>query len=929
MSLHRGVRPPQLGRRHHQISPHNAMIIRFRVHYRTIPGQSLQVCLRLLRDHQQEASPQVLPLHWLNHEQWQGELELPSGSNFQLSYHYQLIEESPPLCLDEWLPERSLTMAANSSELLLLIDTWRSAGTVDYAYHCKAMRKFLPARKPSGPANSAASATHTFSLFMTAVPEGLVPCLIGNQPQLGGWNWHHALPLREIDPNRWCCEVYLNPNLDTEYKYGLYDPMLGCAVKLETGHNRLLPKHSGHPNQCTRIHDEGFRRESSDLIRAAGVAIPVFSLRSESGLGVGEFADLALLGRWAARIGLKLIQILPINDTTAFGDWRDSYPYSAISTCALHPLYLRLSLLPYPMPDSYQEKLTESKTLLNLLEHVDYPAVMNAKLSLAREVFDHHHAAITTNPAFLNFLANNRSWLLPYAAFRLNQQRFGSADFSTWPDPWPNCPQDAIESMADPTHADWPEFSFYLWLQYELDQQLQAAVAELKQLGVALKGDLPIGIHRHSVEAWTQPHCFHLDRQTGAPPDAFAIKGQNWGFPTYHWEHLEAEGYAWWIQRFQRLSQYFDAYRIDHILGFFRIWSIPADQSDGIMGWFSPALPFSEEEFRQHGIEFDPERFCRPDITRGSLWERFGDATDLAVSNYLIEVDNDRFQLRDHVATQQQVLRHFESLPAADDDTKEIHAILRDALLECIADVLFLEESTPDGTRYHPRFGLEQTRAYQQLDAETKRKVSLLADDYFHRRHTRLWRASALRKLPALRRATDMLLCGEDLGMVPSCVPDVLAEMGILSLEIQRMPKVLGHEFADPAHAPHLSVVSPSTHDMSPIRSWWREDPRVTERFAWQALGNAFPPMDMTPEIALSVISQHLASPAMWAVFAMQDLLAVDATLHHPDPDAERINIPAVMPHYWRYRCHLSLEELNVADELNQSLATLIRRHRR
>ncbi len=139
------------------------------------------------------------------------------------------------------------------------------------------------------------------------------------------------------------------------------------------------------------------------------------------------------------------------------------------------------------------------------------------------------------------------------------------------------------------------------------------------------------------------------------------------------------------------------------------------------------------------------------------------------------------------------------------------------------------------------------------------------------------------------------------------------------------MPKSSKVEFADPAQAPYLSVVSPSTHDMPTLRGWWREDSQATAHFAWKMLGMEFPPLELTGDLATRIISQHLHSPAMWAVFPLQDLLAMDESLRHPDPDVERINVPAITPYYWRYRMHLALDELVAADEFNDNLSRLLK----
>jgi 4-alpha-glucanotransferase len=180
-----------------------------------------------------------------------------------------------------------------------------------------------------------------------------------------------------------------------------------------------------------------------------------------------------------------------------------------------------------------------------------------------------------------------------------------------------------------------------------------------------------------------------------------------------------------------------------------------------------------------------------------------------------------------------------------------------------------------------------------------------------------------MQKLPALKRVTNMLICGEDLGLVPACVPRVMKDLGLLSLEIQRMPKDLGRDFSHPKDAPYLSVVTPSTHDMSTIRGWWEEDRVVTQKFYNRELGRSgVAPAKCDPSLCEEVILQHLNSPAMWSIFQLQDLLGIDEQLRHANPADERINVPANPKNYWRYRMHLTLEELvthtGFADRIHQ-----------
>ncbi|MDP3851809.1 MAG: 4-alpha-glucanotransferase [Luteolibacter sp.] len=899
------------------------MNIVFRLNFHTEPGQSLWLKLATVLDDTGVRFEQVLPLRWINDRQWQADLDVQGGGPLRLEYSYQLRQDHNGVALDEWNGPRAAVADPSKLDALLLKDDWCSAGTVDYAFESDAFRALLPARKKFASATVPKRANHTFQLHMAAVPEGLVPCVIGSVRELGDWGWHHAVPLREISANVWQAHLYLPDDWWIEYKYGLFNPKLGCAVTLEGGENRTLEARVLAQRQWTKIHDDSYRRNESQLHRAAGVAVPVFSLRGGQSLGVGEFADLKPLADWASDVGLKLIQILPINDTTSSHDWTDSYPYSAISVFALHPIYLRIGDMSYAMSAEFDAELDAARASLNALDQVDYEQVMKMKTKLTRQVFQKHHKKILTGADFLDFLKENHDWVLPYAVFCVKRDEFGTADFSRWGD-WAVFDAGKTKAMAAPSHPQWPEVSYHIWLQYELDRQLADAVGHLHQHGIALKGDLPIGIDRQSVDAWSAPHLFKMHAQAGAPPDAFAVKGQNWGFPTYNWEAMREDGYAWWRSRFAKLSRYFDAYRIDHILGFFRIWQIPGDQVDGIMGWFDPAMPVHVDEFRDRGIPFDFSRYCRPYIRAHFLEERFGECTGQALEHYLNDCGHGYYQLREHVSNQRRIVDHFATWNVKDPTVVARMERLRGALLDCASDVLFFEVPGSNRTMFHPRCSMHMTKSFQELDHDLKWRLDELYVDYFYRRQEGYWQARGYEKLPVMRRASTMLLCGEDLGMVPDCVPGVMKELGILSLEIQRMPKSSKVEFADPARAPYLSVVSPSTHDMPTLRGWWREDPQATAHFAWHMLGMEFPPLDLSGELATRILVQHLQSPAMWAVFPLQDLLAIDENLRHPDPDAERINVPAIMPYYWRYRMHLGLDELAAADAFNARIRRLL-----
>ncbi len=896
------------------------MQIVFRVQYHTVPSQSLWLKYSVHADDGVTLG-QVAPMRWLDSQRWEVELNVDSSVPFRLEYHYQLRQESNGVVLDEWKIPRVEAVDPGGCEALVLLDAWCSAGTVDYAFETSAFLAVLPERGPFGEAAGDPDGNHLFQLRMAAVPEGHAPCVLGGVAELGDWDWPRAATMREVEANVWQVRVNLPPDRHIEYKYGIRDLATDQVVGLETGENRVLDARRVAERQRVKIGDEGFGRLESVLFRGAGVAVPVFSLRSAEGMGVGEFADLKTFGDWAKRIGLKMIQILPVNDTTAAHDWTDSYPYSAVSAFALHPIYLRLDDLGDLLPEGMAEEMERVRTGLNAVDHVDYEAVMAAKSKFLRGIYEVHGGRIVGDPGFLSFVEANRDWLAPYAVFCVKRDQFGTANFERWPG-WADFRRERVEERMDPAHPDWPEVAYHMWLQYELDRQFSGAVEHLHSLGLALKGDLPIGIDRHSVDAWSAPHLFKMASQAGAPPDAFAVKGQNWTFPTYDWEAMAREDYAWWRSRFTHLSRYFDAYRIDHILGFFRIWQIPMEQVEGIMGSFDPALPVPVGEFAERGIAFDRERFCEPYIREHFLRERFGDATGEVKALYLEDMGGGRWRLRDEVSNQRKISAQFDGPASVGSSNRDV---IRDGLLDCASEVLFFEVEGSEGTLFHPRGWMQTTKSYQELGEEVRSRVEELYIDYFYRRQEGFWQAKGYEKLPAMRGASPMLLCGEDLGMIPACVPGVMRELGILSLEIQRMPKESGVEFFNPAEAPYMSVVSTSTHDMSTLRAWWREDAGATARFAWEMFGISNPPGDLDGELATRITDSHLRSPAMWAILPLQDLLAMDEELRHPVPEAERINVPAIVPHYWRYRMHLDIRRLAAAEDFNARVEELIR----
>ena len=596
-----------------------------------------------------------------------------------------------------------------------------------------------------------------------------------------------------------------------------------------------------------------------DNWKGAGVAVPVFSLNSEENFGIGEFLDLKKLADWCHKVGLKMIQILPINDTRTDDSWDNSYPYKAISTKALHPIYLNLEKLGSLKNINDKKYFEKQKAILKEKDFVDYPEVMRVKDEYFRKIFIQTWDEVKDREDYKTFFKENEDWLVPYATFCSETTR--------------------QRDNKSTSHSHSSESEFYYFLQYHLDKQLREAVGYLHDKGVALKGDIPIGIGRYSVEAWTNPELFNLDSQAGAPPDAFATEGQNWGFPTYNWEAMAKDDYKWWRDRLTQMSRYFDAYRIDHILGFFRIWEIPVEYSQGTMGHFSPALPL-----------------------------------ELGVRSEELGVDCLKYKDESQKISSQ-ILRFL------------ISQILN--LSDSQIEALFLRDKN-DPNKFHPRINLHLTQTYNELEDYQKDALNKIYDDFFYHRNEELWKAEALKKLPKIIEASDMLVCGEDLGMVPACVPEVMQQLNILSLEVQRMPKKYGETFVNPANNPYLSVDTTSTHDTSTIRGWWEENGEMTNRFYREMLGHhEGSPYFAEPWVCKEIIRQHLDSSSMWVIIPIQDYIAMDGEYRWDQTQREQINVPANPHHHWCYKMHQSLESLNERQDFNDMISKMIKESER
>ena len=801
------------------------MTVNIQLHYHTQWGESVRLVLGRRR----------IPMEYSFGGLWQIMLtgrDIHAGDR----YGFEIVRDGA-VVRKEWRDHR---LNVTGKGLVIVRNRWNERPS-NSAFYSSAFSDVI-FRRPDGASfrnprtETSAEGNITFEIPAPEVRSNESVGIVGTGKVLG--NWDKVILLSDARAPWW--SVSLNLDEPIEYKFVIAD-----SKTLEIHHWEDGPNHF-----FAEVPPKGEKLVIADLApafptvpwRGAGVAVPVFSLKTEDSFGVGEFNDIKKLVDWAVKAGQNIIQLLPINDTTMTHSWQDSYPYNAVSSFALHPQFINLPAAGVRKDAAYKAKQAE----LEALPAEDYEAVNSCKLEYLRKLYNGAKGEkVLASAEYKEFVAKNSSWLLPYAVFSVLRDIYGTPDFSTWKT-LRAYKAPAVKAFAD-EHAS--EVGFYCYLQFVLDEQLRDAVHYAHVHGVAIKGDLPIGVSRVSADAWQHPELFHMDSQAGAPPDAFAEDGQNWGFPTYNWEEMAKDGYAWWKARMGKMAEYFDAFRIDHILGFFRIWEIPVPHKSGLLGHFSPALPYSEDELRGQG--FDPHQ---------------GSGTD----------------------------------------------------------VLFVEDPRRKGY-WHPRISGEKTSVYASLSWELKDRYNRLSEDFFWHRHDDFWRETAMKKLPALLRSTGMLACGEDLGMIPGCVASVMSELNILSLEIQRMPKDPREAFGHTENYPYWCVCATGTHDTSPLRAWWEEDRALTQRYYNEVLhqsGDA--PYFCEPWVADMIVEAHMKSPAMLSILPLQDYLATDGDVRYQgNPADERINIPAIPRHYWRYRLHCTLESLIGNDSLNAHIRSL------
>ena len=885
------------------------MTVQFNIDYKVMFGEHIAVNIQSGED------VLKLPLQTSDGEKWACEwnVEAPEKS---YTYYYS-VEREGCVVKTEWLMiKHQLDVNVKKATVYTLYDHWKVMPEDAYLYS-SAFTDCINHQAPQELKSESASKVVRLIVRAPQLRDGERLGVLGADKALGAWDVQKILPMTQHTYNEWVADIdaaHLEGS-HLEFKFVAFRNAKNDLL-WETCMNRTvdLPEIKAGELVSYELDQAFFALYNRKL---AGTLVPVFSLRTRKGAGIGDFGDLKTMIDFVASTGQKVLQLLPINDTTITHTWTDSYPYSCISVFAIHPQYANLHALPELKDAKARAEAEKTRAELNALDKIDYEKVNDFKINYLRQIFNQEGEKMMKTAEYKAFFQDTEQWLVPYAQYSYLRDKNGTADFNQWPDHqvWDEAER---KVLTDPKTAAYKNVAFFYFVQFVLDRQMQEAHEHAKAKGVILKGDIPIGVNRNSCDVWMEPKYFNLNGQAGAPPDDFSANGQNWGFPTYNWFEMLKDGCLWWNRRFQNMARYFDAYRIDHVLGFFRIWEIPVSSVHGLLGQFAPALAMSREEIDSYGLHFQEDRFIRPFITDWVLDRMFHERAGEVKEKYLDRLDDERYQMKPEVDTQRKV----EALFADVTDEKELW--LRDGLYALISDVLFVRDHTNPGV-FHPRISAQLDFIYESLYDNDKAAFNRLYNDYFYRRNNQFWYQEAMKKLPKLVQATRMLVCAEDLGMVPDCVPWVMDGLKILSLELQSMPKDPSVKFGHLSRNPYRSVCTISSHDMPTLRMWWDENIQRTQEYYNTMLYRQGPaPHPLPGWLASDIISRHLTSPSMLCILSIQDWLATDETLRLPDADAERINIPANPKHYWRYRMHLNIEDLAADKRFVKNLTEMI-----
>ncbi|KAK8866977.1 4-alpha-glucanotransferase dpe2 [Tritrichomonas musculus] len=914
------------------------LVVHFRVRCFTHFGQHLYICGNIPELGNWELS-NAQQMYFENHyDFWDCVIRLPlTNKAIKIEYKYVRAYDKSRA---EWEPEENHSVEITNIQnpgIVEVSDTFRwydsQLDIFKRAPFIKAFnRRLSHVRAPTLDLsrNEPGMVLVKFQMSCANVKPGQKVRVVGSCPELGGWDHRKGIVMADGDFPMWNAVKLIDHNsFPFAYKYVIVD---GTNVYWESTENHYT---SGISHQGADVDfpsslqiNDWLCLPNRELFKGLGVYTPLFSYRTKNSCGIGQYPDIKNMVDVCNKCGASLIQLLPINDTSDDGSWADSYPYRQTSCFALHPIYIDLLQVLPKTPEDIENEVKQKREELEKLPTVDYPEVWKFKMDILNRLFKH----ATFDDKFDDFVERNGKWLKPYALYCYFRSLYNTSDFHTWPE-HSTITQEEVGQLSIKHYED---IKFTYWLQYICDVQFKSSRDYALNNGVVLKGDLPIGVFLNSVECWAFPKNFRMEYCAGAPPDPFSSDGQNWGFPTYDWDYMEQDNFSWWRLRLHRMAELYQVLRVDHVLGFFRIWEIPRDTCvRGMLGHYFPANPLSVDELRSWGLP-DIDRYVKPYVRFHILQEKFGGEAQQVADKYFnkrnVDSNDDFYDFKPEYDDEVKVEASLKELP----EEKRNH--YRACLFQLLANVLLVEDPEKKGF-YQVRTEVkidhvEETKngpiefkstSWLELNDYQRSQFEKLYIEFAYYRQTANWVEKAKPKLDMLKNLTDMLICAEDLGQLTEGILNCLKQHGFLSLRVQRMSKDPKDDFDHIDSFQYLSVCCPSTHDSSSLRGWWEENRPMTENYWRNVLWRHDQcPEHLTPEISEMILRKHLWSNSMWAIFLLQDLTGIVPHLAKlQTPEEERINIPADPHHKWRYRFPYTLEELEDDDEFNITLYEL------
>jgi 4-alpha-glucanotransferase len=652
--------------------------------------------------------------------------------------------------------------------------------------------------------------------------------------------------------------------------------------------------------------------------RLLGAVVPVGALRGSKPAAVGEFPDLAEFALLCKKMKIGLIQLLPVNDSGL-----ESSPYSSLTAFALHPLYLRIGDL--PEAEKFKKKIDAMNKEFSQAARFPYEKILLAKMEILREIYSANEAEIAGRAGpggSLGKWIGQNPWIEAYAVYRRLKDANLGKSWKDWASHWEITPKEIKAMWEEPNFKG--DHLFWAWLQEALDSQFGAAAKAVSDAGIILEGDLPILMNDDSCDVWAHKEIFGLELSAGAPPDMDSPEGQNWGFPLYNWEAQEKDNFAWWKQRLAVAGKYYQAYRIDHVLGFFRIWASSHYDYSSALGRYIPYTPITNSDLAKLGFDKGRIRWLsRPHVYTNELLDAMRSNKDSPISGPDLEKAMKKiFSMAfDRVGDEELWVFKKKIRGEKDITALGLHPSSHQYIFKAWQNRAFLEYAKG---KYFPVWYYKNSRAYNSLANAEKNNLDGLVQKRAEKSE-KTWEALGKKLLSVLAESSPMLPCAEDLGAVPNCVPKVLTKLKILGLRVVRWHRLWGQEnqpYVPFEDYPELSVCTPAVHDSSTLREWWERE--ASQKQFTDFAGLPQMPKAYGPETAKAILSKTAGARSRFRVFQIQDLLHLSAKWYAADPAAERVNVPGTRNEFnWTYRLPDSIAEIGKDKELVKAVAEL------